>query len=229
MLYDYTMSNLELFLKNIWWNTFAWEFSSSSRWEWYDLDDIKEYEKQDNIRRINWKISAKYDKEYTNIYKLEKEPILDIFLDVDYNFRYFEQKLISYFSMLDFFIKKFWIRHNIYIYNNWKFQKIDNFNKLPSIKKWHLNNIIESNEFKCKNNYKLIVSDFLFTDIKDLDKLTPYSKKLFCIILPLYDILQKEKKLPLVNWFFNKLFMKDFMEDYKIKLSKVRQFFNEKI
>lgn len=221
--------NLELFLKNIWWNTFSWEFSSLSKWEWYDLEDIKEYEKSDNIRRINWKISAKYDKEYTNIYKFEKEPILDIFLDIDYNFKYFKKQLITYFSILDFFIKKFWIKHNIYVYNDKKVKKIETFNKLPSIKKWNLTQIINSYEFKNKNNYKLIVSDFLFTDIKELDKLTPYYKKLFCTILPVYDVLKKEKKLEIINWFYNYFFMKRFMKDYNARLTKVRQFFNEKI
>ena len=223
------MLNIEYFLKKIVWNDSSWEFSSSLKWEWYDLENIKEYEKQDSIRRINWRISAKYDKEYTNVYKLDKEPVLDVFLDIDYNFHFFEKKIIDYFSIIDYFIKKFWIKHNIYYLSDKKLKKLDNLTKIPSRKKGDLKSIIQSYEFKNKNNYKLLVSDFLFIDFEDIDKITPYYKKLFCAILPVYDKLSKENKIPLINWFYNKLFMKDFMKDYKLKLDKVNKFYNEVI
>lgn len=221
------MLNIEIFLKNLVWYDLSWEFSSSMKWEWYDLEDIKEYEKQDNIKRINWKLSAKYDKEYVNVYKLEKEPILDIFLDVDYNFKFFDKQIKQYLSAVEYFLKKFWIKHNIYYFNWKKIEKLDNFKNFSFIKKGNLAKIIDSYEFKNKNNYKLLVSDFLFIELKDIDKLIPYYKKLFCAILPVYDVLLKEEKVPVINWFFNKFFMKDFMQEYKQKIEKVKKFYYE--
>jgi len=219
------MLNIEYFLKHIDWTILSWGFSSNIKWEWFDFENVKEYEKHDNIKRINWKLSAKYDTEYTNVYKIEKEPVIDIFLDIDYNFNFFNKEIKNYLLFVNHLIKNLWIKHNIYFVEDKKLKKLNSFQNIPFKKKWDLKTIIESFEFQNKNKYKILISDFVFVDLKNLDKITLYYKKVFSAILPVYDILEKEKKIPLINWFFNIIFMQDFMKQYKEKLDKITKNF----
>lgn len=214
--------NLEFFLKNIYWKSFTWEFTSKQKGEWYDIDEFKEYQLWDNVKRINWKLSAKYDKEYVSVYKVEKEPILDIFLDVNYNFNYFEKDLKSYFYIINLLCKKFWIKPNIYTVLSWNLVKLWDFHELKKNKKWNLKLILNSTEFKKKFNYKILISDFLFVSIEELDKLVLYKKNLFVWILPIYDLL-KNGKFPIKNWFFNNFFFEDFLYKYNKKLIKAQE------
>jgi len=116
---------LEQFLKNIYWERFSWEFDSNQRWEWYDLEDFKEYSFWDNVKKINWKMLAKYDKEYVSVYKIEKDPILDIFIDNYINLIFFSDSVKKCFVMLDMVLKNLWIKTNFYVVKNNKIIKLD--------------------------------------------------------------------------------------------------------
>jgi uncharacterized protein (DUF58 family) len=48
---------------------------------------MRKYSSGDSAAQINWKLSAKYQELYTNIFQQEKSLDLDIFLDINYNRR----------------------------------------------------------------------------------------------------------------------------------------------
>lgn len=48
---------------------------------------MRKYSSGDSASQINWKLSAKYQELYTNIFQQEKSLNLDIFLDINYNRR----------------------------------------------------------------------------------------------------------------------------------------------
>jgi hypothetical protein len=50
---------------------------------------------------------AKYDKEYVSVYKIDKESVLDIFVDNSINTNFFQKELKEYFSLIDILTKKF--------------------------------------------------------------------------------------------------------------------------
>ena len=64
---------------------------------------------------------AKYDKEYISLYRIEKEPTLDIFLDVNKNFEFSCDEIKNYFSIVNSKDPK--VEFNKYFY---EYDKLDN-------------------------------------------------------------------------------------------------------
>lgn len=218
------MQKLEYFLKHIYWTRFSGELSSKQLWEGYDLEDFREYQIWDNVKKINWKLSAKYDKEYISIYRQEKEPILDIFVDINANTYFFEEKLKDILNLLSILIKNLWIKKNIYkAYYSWFFKnkfnldKVDNFDiDLRSNKKSCIKDIVKSDIFK-NNNYKIIISDFMF-----LEKIE-FNQNIFCLLVPTINILENSK-IPVLNGYFDYNLNKDLLENYKKELLKLKNY-----
>lgn len=48
---------------------------------------MRKYSAGDSASQINWKLSAKYQELYTNIFQQEKSLNLDMFFDINYNRR----------------------------------------------------------------------------------------------------------------------------------------------
>jgi len=222
------MYQLELFLKNIYWTRFSGEFFSNERWDGYDLEDFREYQVWDNVKKINWKLSAKYDKEYISIYKQEKEPVVDVFIDLSKNTLFFKEDLKKLLSLLDMMFKNLWIKKNIYTFEKkWFLRKkieIKSYKDIKNIRLiwWDIstiNEIVNSNEFKNKKSYKLIISDFLF--LEDLWSFSQFHKKIFFASVPLLNILENSS-FPTLNGYFDKLLNKDLLKEYKEKLEKLR-------
>ncbi len=213
---------LEQFLTRMYGERFAWEFSSKEKGDWYDLDDFREYQVWDNVKRINWKMLAKYDKEYVSVYKIDKESVLDIFVDNSINLKFFEDKIKEYFNLVDILTKKFWIKKNIYyvktknqlfwekyleLHKSDDFQNINIYNK-----KSYINEILTSEQYQTKH-YKLILSDFMFMDKKNTDNLVNTINKQFFSLLPLKEYLQNSS-FPTLNWYYDKTLCKDLFDDY---------------
>jgi len=224
------MQQLELFLKRIYGERFSWEFLSSDKWDGYDLEDFREYQFGDNIKKINWKLSAKYDKEYVSIYKQEKEPVLDIFFDLNKNLQLFNKQLISYFWVLELLFKQLWIKKNIYFIKTnllWKtkLEKVQSFQEIKNFKFWKswINDLFWFREFENKKHYKLIISDFIFLDDNNISKFAQFKWKLFFSSVPLYKILENSS-FPVLNGYFDSFFKKDYLLDYKNKLDNLKKY-----
>jgi len=219
------MHLLEQFLTNIYWERFSGDFSSKQKWEGYDLEDFKEYQIWDNVKRINWKMLAKYDKEYVSVYKIDKESVLDIFIDNNINLNFFEGKIKEYFDLIDILTKKFWIKKNIYFVEAKKqlfgekyldLRKIDEFKDIKIYNKnSYINEIISSKIFKTWH-YKLIISDFMF--LEKLDNIVSAIDKQFFLLLSFKNLL-KNNSFPTLNGYYDKFFCKDFYNNYIQKIS----------
>lgn len=217
------MKKIETFLKKAYWYKFSGEFISTQKWDWYNIDDFKEYEKWDNAKKINRKMSAKHSKEFVTIYQVEKEALVDIFVDFNYNFRLFEDRTWDYFNFLSIILKRLWIKKNIYVYEKWKALKSNDFTDRFKQKSSQINEIIESWEFKSKNSYKLLFSDFSFIRQENIESLLEFNNKVFLWIIPLLEVL-KNSKIPIYNGFFDSSLNKDFIEEYKEKIDLLKRY-----
>ncbi len=63
-------------------------FQHIMKWPGSEKVDVRTYQDGDNASHINWKLSAKYQTLYTNIFQQEKSLSLDMFLDINYNRRW---------------------------------------------------------------------------------------------------------------------------------------------
>jgi len=62
-------------------------FQHIIKWAGSEKVDMRKYSSGDGASQINWKLSAKYQELYTNIFQQEKSLVMDIFLDINYNRR----------------------------------------------------------------------------------------------------------------------------------------------
>ncbi len=193
---------LKYFLVNRLWMSYSWEFCSKTKWSWYDIEWFKIYQYWDNVKQINWKLSAKYDKEIVNVYTQEKDAIIDIFIDNNINLKFFYDYYKKFLRFLLIFSNSLWFKFNIFCFKNKKIKKIaeNNFIDINFFKK---NNNFEilfnSNEFN-KKHPKIIISDFLFID--NINKIIHYSWKLYFWVFPIKKFLYK-KNYPVLNWYYN--------------------------
>ena len=64
-----------------WW----WEFRSRLKWEWVEITDWRKYVPWDDLKSINWKLTAKTGEIYVNLYETLKDVDFHIFLDINTN------------------------------------------------------------------------------------------------------------------------------------------------
>ena len=62
-------------------------FQHIMKWAGSDKVDMRKYSVGDSASQINWKVSAKYQELYTNIFQQEKSLSMDMFFDINYNRR----------------------------------------------------------------------------------------------------------------------------------------------
>lgn len=62
-------------------------FQHIMKWSGSEKVDMRKYSPGDSASQINWKLSAKYQELYTNIFQQEKSLNLDMFFDINYNRR----------------------------------------------------------------------------------------------------------------------------------------------
>jgi len=62
-------------------------FQHIMKWTGSEKVDMRKYSAGDSASQINWKLSAKYQELYTNVFQQEKLLSLDMFFDINYNRR----------------------------------------------------------------------------------------------------------------------------------------------
>jgi len=62
-------------------------FQHIMKWAGSEKVDMRKYSAGDSASQINWKLSAKYQELYTNVFQQEKSLSLDMFFDINYNRR----------------------------------------------------------------------------------------------------------------------------------------------
>ena len=205
---------LKEFLENRLGLSYSGEFSSNQTWSGYDIEDFRDYQPGDNVKHINWKLSAKYDKEFVNIYRAEKESVIDIYLDNNLNFQFFlplfesfKRYLLEFKYELDFKFRVFTFDKNT-IKLAWKnfFPEIT-FNRTNN-----LNLLFSFYEFQNKNP-KILVSDLLFLE----DTNFPVNKMFFWLF-PIKDLGQS---YPVLNGYCG--FCDDFWQEYEEKIKKLQR------
>ena len=194
---------LEQYLNKLIWNSFSGEFFSKQLGDGYDLEDFRQYQIGDPIKRINWKLSAKYDQEYVWVYHMEKEAKVDVVIDNNLNAKFFSEILEKLFFLLNQYKTKFWLVVNFYIFDkNWNLVQIYNIDEIWFNKK----NKIQLSKSK---NYRVIVSDFLFWDnLEETDFRWDY-----LWVFPIKKVL-KNSEIPTLNGYFSSFLNSDFLQEY---------------
>lgn len=101
-------------------------FQHIMKWAGSDKVDMRKYSAGDSASQINWKLSAKYQELYTNIFQQEKSLNLDIFLDINYNrrggkitnteqVRAYAEDIVSYCQREQIGIRFFWPEQKFFV------------------------------------------------------------------------------------------------------------------
>ncbi len=119
------------------WN-FFWLFQTIFKGEWLEIEDVREYFWWDDVRYINWKLTAKYNKLFVNVFRQEKDIDLHLFVDINANFFWWEEStnlyvVSNFLSDLFVFSKKNWMNIIWYL----------PYLKRNKIKVYHLGNNVE--------------------------------------------------------------------------------------
>lgn len=189
-------------------------FQHIMKWAGSDKVDMRKYSSGDSASQINWKLSAKYQELYTNIFQQEKSLQLDFFFDINYNrrggeypnvaqVRSYGEDIISYCKKqqigIKFFVptSSFWWKAKLIEKNMQKHNKDEIISTLHEILLWvkktkkiYSSLLITFLETAAQNKQRraiVIFSDFLALD-EEAKKLVHYLKKhhiLFLFQLPI--------------------------------------------
>jgi hypothetical protein len=119
-------------------------FASIFKWPGMEISEVRKYSFGDPLRYINRKTSAKHNELYTNLFHQEKDISLDVFFDINYNWRYWDianrQLVVEFWTDILIYCKKNWIRIKIYFVEQKLFgqkSKINTINIEKHIEKWY--------------------------------------------------------------------------------------------
>lgn len=87
------MNKLFFKIKKFLQGKYHWFFKSIFKWNWLDFYDIREYKLWDDIRYLNWKLLGRYQKFFVNLFINEKQADFHVFIDINYNFKWWIEKL----------------------------------------------------------------------------------------------------------------------------------------
>lgn len=219
------------FKKNYWYDLF-WSYKSKILWTWLDVDDISKYNFWDNVKYINWKITAKKNGLFVNRFIDEKSLKVNFFVDVSYWMNFWSSDL----RKIDILLETLYIFSECWI-NNWDILNWFLFDKeiyrveskvsknLFSIMLKKLENIAYINEKridkivdfvrvnKFKNNVIFIFTDEInFDNYADLLKTISLNNKV--IIVNIFDYLEIN---PCKNLVFN-IWKNSFLSKDAIKI-----------
>lgn len=178
-----------------------------------DKVDMRKYSAGDSASQINWRLSAKYQELYTNIFQQEKSLSLDIFFDINYNRRggdisnkeqvhAYTEDIISYCQHEQIMIRFFYPQQKLFgktqLIEKTTKRNIDEIRdtlneilaKVKKTKKIYessLHTFLEKSASEKQRRAIVIFSDFLTMD-EEKEKLVHYLRKqhiLFLFQLPI--------------------------------------------
>lgn len=192
------------------WKYFS-SFESIFKWSWMEINDARVYSPWDPYKYINRKNTAKHNELWTSIFQQEKDITLDVFFDINYNWKSWNEiknyeKVMEFWADMIVYCKKNWIRIKVfYTQNSWLDRKssihsididkhierayhfIDTLYKLvkhtPKQYKSWLENFIKIAKENKKRRAIVIFSDFLEVSNKDKNVLEYFEKEHFLALI----------------------------------------------
>lgn len=175
------------FKKNYWFN-FFWLFKSKILWSGLDVEDISKYNFSDNVKYLNWKVSARKNELFINKFIEDKALNITFFLDTGSSMNFWSTS----FKKIDLLLETFHILYESSKDNNIDIFLFDKDIKKINKKNTNVINIIKevySSSFKnfsdlwkvfellLKQNYKKSII-FILTDQINIDKYKLNFKKI---------------------------------------------------
>lgn len=173
-------------------------FRSFFKWEWLDVEDFRPYHIWDEVKHINWKISAKHGNLFIKLFKQEKDTQIHIFFDLNSNWNAWElsvikEKAFGFFSDL-VILSRSWNANILWFYNDEKlkiFEVKTNFQKasyfiskvdkfLETISNKYISNLwnfLKHQKSINKRHIIVIVSDFLDLNEENIKTIKLLSEK----------------------------------------------------
>jgi len=180
------------FRKLIEWKYFG-SFQSIFKWSGIEISDFRKYISGDSFRIINRKLSAKHNELFVNKFHNDQEIELDIFLDINYNWKYWKQQQQNYEIFMQYFsdiivycrknminmkisytkndkneLKTLEVHKNIEIAYEFLKKFPDIIKKIPRKYFSSVRDFVEISKKKKKRRAILIFSDFLDLEEKDI-------------------------------------------------------------
>jgi len=100
------------------WKYFS-TFQSIFKWPGLEITDVRRYASGDPLKYINRKTSAKHNELYTSLFQQEKEITLDVFFDINYNWRDNLEKVIEFFWDMIVYCQKNGIKVHLFYSTGW--------------------------------------------------------------------------------------------------------------
>ena len=202
------MQKLDFKLKKKIWTDLFGMYKSKFHWSWLEFSEHKEYQIWDNIKNIDWKLSAKTNKIYIKKYEEDKNLKVSLVVDLSINnieFGWESKKQILLDSLFLLWESAIWNSDNVQILGLWEKEIIKNYTK----NRFHFRKYLEELEnisFNQNTNLDNVVSRliklnlknnliFLFTDSNQLENsslLKLLSLKNDIIIVNLFHKLENE-------------------------------------
>lgn len=91
-------------------------FQSIFKWSGLEITDVRKYSSGDPFRYINRKQTAKHNELYTSLFQQEKDISLDVFFDINYNWKWQTnlEKVNEFFADMMIYCKQNGIRVRIF-------------------------------------------------------------------------------------------------------------------
>ncbi len=193
------MKKFELKLRKLLSGQFYWYFQSIFKWEGMEIEDIRPYQIWDDIRKINWKLTAKFSKIFINIFREERDVDMHIFLDINYNWKNYNKQIIDIFLDIWIFARRYGANITTFLQDK-KPQKI--WRDLTKL--YWMSKIINETINSAKPKYKSYLTQFLLLEKKI------YKRHVLLIFSDFLDLIMEDIKL-----------LKIFLEKNEIYLFKI--------
>ncbi len=161
------MKLLNLKLKKLIYWKYSGNFPSPFKSEGTEIEEFRQYQTWDDANLINWKISAKNNEFFINLFRQEKDASLHFFFDINYNWKWWNKKSAKkniYDTILKILIwsQKNWVSIK-WSLNDIKEKKIKHYNLKNNIKNWHrlIKNIEKNIKKISKKKHISYIQDFV--------------------------------------------------------------------
>lgn len=172
-------------------------FESVFKWGGLEVADNRKYVPWDSYRYINWKLTAKHDELFVDLFHQEREIELDVFFDINYNWKWWidmpNWEIISeYFSDMIVYCRKNGISLKVFYPERNKINKV-HIGKDMTIAYKFIDTIWRLTKKILLPKYHSNLSEFL-AQAKNMQK-----RRAIVIFSDFLDLSNNDKNL--LNWF----------------------------
>ena len=204
---------IDIKAKKLLWNLFMWNFKTSFKWRWLEFSDFRNYDVWDDVKRIDWLVSAREWKTLVKRYEEDRELDILFVLDIWKSMEFWILKpKIETLKEVFYILWLSWVEDQSKI---WALLLFDNSSKYFNFKKWKNNLINIFNELEKNFGETKVLNNT--SNILDLSQLLNLKTK-NSLIFVLTDKIEIEEKSFKVISYKNDLVYINIFDDFENSL-----------